>query len=100
MVGRETAFVVSRDTAESLPMTSSLHFLQSSETTHPIDTGSTVTLLVYGQELVDSLKPALVHEDRPIADSCLIRHSSFGSCDHDRPTRESGTSGGTRSFFL
>ena len=92
------------------------HFLQSSEILYPIDAGSTVTRLVHsqsvgcslehfccckvieipdlllwiscGQELVDPLTPALVREDRPIADSCYSGSSSFGSCDTDRPTRE------------
>ena len=39
-----------------------------------------------GQELVDPLKPALDHEDRPDADSCLGRHSNFGRCDYGRQT--------------
>ena len=118
-IGRKTtAFVVSFDTGERHPLTSSLHFLQSSETAHPIEAGSTVTRLVHGksvgcrlehfcscrvieipelflrslcleseQELVDPSKQALVHEDRPI-DPCLSGHSSFGSCDYDRPKRE------------
>ena len=47
-----------------------------------------VSTLQPGQVLVDPSKPALVHEDRPIAESCLSRNSSFGSCDHDRPTSE------------
>ena len=46
-----------------------------------------ISCLECGQELVDPL-PALVHEDRPIAESCLGRHSSFGSCDHNRPSWE------------
>ena len=84
VVGRQaTVHVVSRDRADS-----SSHSLQSSETLYPIDAGSTVTCLVHGQELVDSMKPALVHEDRPIVDPCLGRHSSFGSCDHHRQTWE------------
>ena len=74
-VGRQTSdFVVSKETAESSPLTSSLHFLQSSETAHPIDAGSTVT--------------CLVHEDRPVADLGLGRHSSFGNYDHDPPSWE------------
>ena len=107
---RAAAFVVSCDTAERSPLTSSLHFLQSSETAHPTDESQSVAsrlehfcccraiespdcllrilCLECGQELADPLKPALVHEDRPIADSCLGRHSSFGNCDHDRTTWE------------
>ena len=117
VVGRQTtAFVESSDYAERCPLTSSLHFLQSSETAQPIDAGLVqshaaesqsvgcsleqlqgnripvfilqISCLECGQELVDPLKPALIHENRPIADSCLGRHSSFGSCDHDRPTWE------------
>ena len=47
-----------------------------------------ISTLQPGQELVDPLKTALVHEDQPIADSCLGRHSSFECSGHDRPTRE------------
>ena len=48
VVGRKTvAYVVSCDNVKCFPMTSSLHFLQSSETAHPIDDGSTVTCLVH-----------------------------------------------------
>ena len=47
-VGRQTiAFVISCHTAERCPLTSSLHFLQSSETAHPIDAGSSVARLVH-----------------------------------------------------
>ena len=48
VVGRQTtAFVLSCDTAESVPLTSSLNFLQSSETVLPIDAGCTVARLVH-----------------------------------------------------
>ena len=84
VVGRQaTALVVSCDTAETSPLAQFLNLLQSSETPHPIDAGSTVTCLVHGQELADPLKPALVHEDRPIADSCLGGYSSSGSHRRD-----------------
>ena len=53
-----------------------------------------------GQELVDPLKPTLVHEDRPIADPCLGRHSSFESCDHDKPTREKSNPWWDKIIFL
>ena len=39
-------------------------------------------------ELVDPLRPAMVHEHPPIADSRLGRYSRFVRCDHDRPTWE------------
>ena len=59
VVGRQaTAHIVSCDSAESY-----LHFLHSSDTSCPIDAGPTVMCLVHGQELVDSLKPALLHGD-------------------------------------
>ena len=38
------------------------------------------------QRLVEQSRQALVHEDRPIADSCLGEHSRFVSCDQDRLT--------------
>ena len=47
-----------------------------------------ISCLEYGQEFVDPLKLALINKDRPVADSSFGRHSSFGSCDHDRPTWE------------
>ena len=44
VVGLQTiSVVVFCDTAERFSLTSSLHFLLSSETAHPIDAGSTVT---------------------------------------------------------
>ena len=55
---------------------------------YPIDAGSTVACLVHGHELVDPLESVVVHEDRSIAGPYLGRHSSFGSCDHDRPSWE------------
>ena len=113
-----------------------LHFLQSSETPHSLDTGSFVTCLVHGhlalstksvgcrreqhccgrvievpdflfrisclecgQELVDPLTPALVHEDRPIADVLVDTPVSEAEITTDQHGR-SDTSGGTRSFFL
>ena len=76
--------VVFNGSVESPSLVSVLRFLESSETSHSIDAGHTVTCLVHDQDLVDSLKPALVHDDRPIADSCLGRHSSLGNCDHGR----------------
>ena len=89
VVGRQaTLHVVVCDTAENFSLISFLHHLQKFETSHSIDAGHTVTCLVHGHELVDSLKPALVHDDRPIADPCLDRHSSLGNCDHDRPPGE------------
>ena len=88
VVGRQAiAHVVSCDTAESSPLTSSWHLFQSSDTSYPIDADSSLTS-VHGQEVVDPLKPAQVREERSIADPCLGRHSSFGSCEHDRPTWE------------
>ena len=67
-----TAFVVSSETGEGPPLTSSLHFLQCSENAHPIDASSTLTRLVHGQERADSL----VHENRPIADAGLVNPCS------------------------
>ena len=59
-MGRQTtAFVLSFDTAEGLPLTSSVDFSQRSETAHLIDVGSTVLCLVRGQAVVDPLMPAL-----------------------------------------
>ena len=94
-------------------LSSFLNFLRSPERTHPIDAGPTVTCLVpldispqlgtrfpsfsRGKSLFAHGRPALVHEDRSIADSCLCRHPCLESCDHDRPT---GIGGGTRSFLL
>ena len=110
VVGRKTtAFIVPCDTVERLPLTSFLHFLQSWETAHPIDAGSSGTshaaesqsvcctfehyccckvieipdvlhrfsCFECGQELVDPLKPALVHKGRLIADPSFGGHSSF-----------------------
>ena len=100
-VGRQaTAVVVSCNTARSFSPTSFLNFLHSSEAAHPIDVGSTVTCLVHGQELVDSLKPALVHEDRFFAVLCFGGHSSCGRCDHDRSTWEKQHKWRTRYPFL
>ena len=62
------AHVVSCDTAES----------------------SSLTSLIHGQELADSLKPQLVHDDRPIADPCLGWDSTT-----DHPGRSAA-----RSSFL
>ena len=68
-------FVSERATERVVSPTSFLDFLQSAENMHSIDVDSSVT--------------CLVHEDRPIADSCLGRYSSrFGSCDDDRQTLE------------
>ena len=90
-----TAFFESSETGAGPPLTSSLHFLQRSENAHPTDAGSTLTRLVHGQERVDSL----VHENRPIADSSFGRHSSLGSCDHDRPTWEKCRKRWDKIFF-
>ena len=76
-----------------VPPTSFLHILQCAENSHPIDAGSTVTCLVHGQGLVDSLKPALVPKTDPPKTPVFGGHSSCGSCDHDRR-------GGTNSFYL
>ena len=35
------------------------------------------------KDYVDSIKPALFHEDRPMVDLHLGGHSSFGNCDHN-----------------
>ena len=49
-----------------IQLISCLHFLWSPETSHSIDAGHTVKRLVYVKELVDSTKPAMCHDDRPI----------------------------------
>ena len=70
-----------------------LHILQSSETSYLIKAGCTVTHLVHGQELVDSLKLVLVHEERPFAVLVGIPVSR-AAISTDRHGRN-GTSGGT-----
>ena len=44
-----------------------------------------ISTLQLGQELVDPLKPALVHEDRPLTHFCFGGYSNFGNCNHDHP---------------
>ena len=59
-----------------------------------------ISCLESGQELVDPVKPTLVHKDRSIADSCLGRYPvSEAETTTDQHGR-SDTSGGTRSSFL
>ena len=86
-VGRQTTAVVeSCDTPERLQLITSLHFLRGSDTAHLIDAGSTVARLVHSQELLDPLKLALVHENRPIAELCLGGDSPHFRKLRSRPT--------------
>ena len=53
-----------------------------------LETRTRSMLAPRGQQVADSLTPAFIHDDRPIADPCLGQHSSLGNCDHDRPQGE------------